>query len=52
MIDELRARLLGGGAQWYDYQLVENERLIVALAAAQSAESGALQGTFDIVVPA
>ena len=25
---------LTGGAQWYDYQLVENERLIVALAAA------------------
>jgi protocatechuate 3,4-dioxygenase, beta subunit len=28
------------------------QSLIVALAAAQSAESGALQGTFDIVVPA
>jgi glycerol-3-phosphate dehydrogenase len=30
----LREEGLTGGAQWYDYQVVENERLIIALAAA------------------
>ena len=38
----MRQQELTGGAQWYDYQMVENDRLTFAFAAAADAHGAVL----------
>ena len=47
----VREQQLSGGAQWYDYQMVENDRLTFAVATAADRCGAALANYVEVVTP-